>query len=74
MGDPGEEYLTKSVESRLKSKLYRFQMQRGCSINEHMNSYTKFLTDLINVDVPIFGLDEEARLEASVRPGVQLEV
>ena len=55
-----KKYLTKSVESRLqlKSKLYRFQMQRGCSINEHMNSYTKLLTDLVNVDVEI---DEEIR-------------
>jgi len=53
-----KKYLTKSVESRLqlKSKLYRFQMQRGCSINEHMNSYTKLLTNLVNVDVEI---DEE---------------
>jgi len=53
-----KKYLTKSVESRLqlKSKLYRFQMKRGCSINEHMNSYTKLLTDLVNVDVEI---DEE---------------
>ena len=31
-------------------------MQRGCSINEHMNSCTKLLTDLVNVDVEI---DEE---------------
>ena len=31
-------------------------MKRGCSINEHMNSYTKLLTDLVNVDVEI---DEE---------------
>ena len=48
-------YLTKSVESRLqlKSKLYHFQMKRGCSINEHMNSYTKHFTDLVNVDVEI---------------------
>ena len=45
-----KKYLTKSIESRLqlKSKLYSFQMQRGCSINEH---YTKLLTDLVNVDV-----------------------
>ena len=50
-----KKYLTKSIESRLqlKSKLYRFQMQRGCSINEHMNSYIKLLTDLVNVDVEI---------------------
>ena len=26
-------------------------MQRGCSVNEHLNRYTKFLTDLVNVDV-----------------------
>ena len=48
-------YLTKSIESwlQLKSKLYRFQMKRGYSINEHMNNYTKLLTDLVNVDVAI---------------------
>jgi len=50
-----KKYLTKSIESRLqlKSKLYSFQMQRGCSINEHLNRYTKLLTDLVNVDVEI---------------------
>ena len=26
-------------------------MQRGCSVNEHLNRYTKLLTDLVNVDV-----------------------
>ena len=26
-------------------------MQRGCSINEHLNRYTRLLTDLVNVDV-----------------------
>jgi len=31
-------------------------MQRGCSINEHLNRYTRLLTDLVNVDVEI---DEE---------------
>jgi len=53
-----KKYLTKSVELllQLKSKLYRFQMQRGYSINEHMNSYTKLLTDLVNMDMEI---DEE---------------
>ena len=55
MGDPGEKYLTKSIESRLqlKRRLYRFQMKGGLSIDEHMNSYTKLLTDLVNVDVKI---------------------
>jgi len=33
-------------------------MKRGCSINEHMNSYIKLLTDLVNVDVEI---DEEGK-------------
>ena len=48
-----KKYLTKSIKSRLqlKSKLYGFQMQRGCSINEHLNRYTRLLTDLVNVDV-----------------------
>jgi len=40
----------------LKSKLYSFQIQIGCSINEHLNRYRKLLTDLVNVDVEI---DEE---------------
>ena len=31
-------------------------MKRGLSIDEHMNNYTKLLTDLVNVDVKI---DEE---------------
>ena len=34
-------------------------MQRGCSINEYMNSYTKLLTDLVNVNVEI---DEEDKV------------
>jgi len=31
-------------------------MKRGLSIDEHMNNYTKLLTDLVNMDVKI---DEE---------------
>ena len=48
----------KCVESRLqlKRRLYPFQMKRECSTNEHMNSYTKLLTDLVNV---VFEIDEE---------------
>ena len=47
-----KKYLTKSIKSRLqlKSKHYSFQMQRGCSINEHLNHYMKLLTDLVNMD------------------------
>ena len=36
---------------QLKSKLYRFQMKKGSTVNEHINRYTKLLTDLVNVDV-----------------------
>ena len=48
----------KSIKSRLqlKRRLYHFQQKRGYFIDEHMNSYTKLLTDLVNVDVKI---DEE---------------
>ena len=42
-------YLTKSIESQLqlKRRLYCIQMKRELSIDEHMNNYTKFLTDLL---------------------------
>jgi len=48
-----KKYLTKSIESclQLKRRFYLFQLKRGLSIDEHMNNYTKLLTDLINVDV-----------------------
>jgi len=53
-----KKYLMKSIESRLqlKRRLYRFQMKKGLSADEHMNNYTKLFTDLVNVDVKI---DEE---------------
>ena len=52
-----KKYLTKSIESRLllKRRFYRFQL-KGLPIAEHINDYTKLLTDLINVDV---GIEEE---------------
>ena len=58
--------MTKSIKSRLqlKRRLYRFQIKRGLSIDEHMNSYTNLLTDLINMDVEI---DEEDFLKKSMR-------
>jgi len=58
VGDTGEKFMTKNIESRLqlKRRLYRSQMKRGFSIDKHMNSYTKLLTDLVNVNVKI---DEE---------------
>jgi len=50
-----KKYLTKNIESRLyfKRKLYRFQLKKGLSIAEHMNNYTKFLINLVNVDMNI---------------------
>ena len=53
-----KKYLTKIIESRLqlKSRLYGFQLKKRVSIDEHMNNYTKLLTDLINMIVKI---DEE---------------
>jgi len=53
-------YLTKSVKNRLHLKrwLYRFQLKRGVSVSDHINTYTKRLADLANVDVLI---DEEGK-------------
>ena len=50
-----KKYLMKSIESQLllKRRLYRFQLKKGSSSAEPMDNYTKFLTDLINVDVDI---------------------
>ena len=50
-----KKYQTKSIESQLllKRRLYRFQLKKRLSIAEHMNNYTKLLTDLVNVDVNI---------------------
>ena len=58
MRDPGEElsYEEYRVAATIERRLYHFQMKRGLSIDEHMNNYTKLLTDLVNVDVKI---DEE---------------
>ena len=42
----------KSNENRLhlKRRFYRFQLKKEIFISEHMNNYTKFLVDLVNVD------------------------
>ena len=37
----------------LKRRLYDFQLKKGLSFTEHMNDYTKLVTDLVNVDVNI---------------------
>ena len=50
-----KKYLTKSIETRLhlKRRLYRFQLNRRLSIDDHMNNYMKLLANLVNVDVAI---------------------
>ena len=55
MGDPRKEVSNKEHRTRLhlKRRLYRFQLKKGIFIDDHMNNYTKFLTDLVNVDVKI---------------------
>ena len=65
-----KKYLTKSVESRLqlKSKLYLFRMQRGSTVNEHLNRFTKLLTDLLNVDAIISEEDKSVILLNSLPP------
>ncbi|KAK8936454.1 hypothetical protein KSP39_PZI012284 [Platanthera zijinensis] len=53
-------YLTKSMENclHMKHQLYRFQMRRGVSIDEHLNEFMKLLTDLLNMDEDIDDKDK----------------
>lgn len=57
-----DKFMTKSVENRLflKKKLFRFQYQPGCTMQEHLTEYNKILADLRNLDVDI--LDEDKAL------------
>jgi len=50
-----KKYLKKSIEFRLllKRRLYRFWLKKALSITKHMNNYTKFFIDFVNVDVDI---------------------
>jgi len=50
-----KKYLTKSIKTRLhlKKRLYRFQLKRRLSIDDHTNNYTKLLADLVNMDLAI---------------------
>ena len=65
-------YLMISIESRLllKRRLYRFQLKKGLSVAEHMNDYTKLLTELVNVDVDIKEEDKALILLKSMRPSL----
>jgi len=55
VGDPGEKVSDEEhrVALQLKRRLYRFQMKKRLSIDEQMKNYTKFLTDLVNMDMKI---------------------
>jgi len=48
-------YLTKSVKNclHLKMRFYHFQLKRGISVSNHINIYTKLLTNLAYLDVVI---------------------
>ena len=50
-----KKYLAKSIKTRLhlKKRLYRFQLKRRLSIDDHTNNYTKLLADLVNMDLAI---------------------
>ena len=61
-------YLMKSVENclHLKRRLYCFQLKRGVSISDHINTYAKLLVDLANVDVMIDEKDKALLLLCSL--------
>jgi len=63
--------LTKSVDNRLnlKKRLYHFQLKRGVSISDHINTYLKLLADLANVDVVIDEKDKILVLLSSLPDG-----
>jgi len=60
--------IKKSVENRLdlKKRLYHFQLKRGVSISDHINTCTKLLADLVNVDVLIEKEDKTLILLSSL--------
>lgn len=48
-----EKYLTKSIENKLHLKwwLYHFELRIGMFMSDHLNTYTKLLADLMNVNI-----------------------
>ena len=55
MGDPGEEVSDEEhrVAAAIEDEALSLSDKRGLFVDEHMNNYTKVLTDLVNVDVKI---------------------
>ena len=64
----------KSIENllHLKMRLYRFQLKKKISIGDHINNYTKLLTDLANVDEVIKDEDKALNFLSSL-PGEEYE-
>jgi len=58
----------KSIENllHLKMRLYRFQLKKKISIGDHINNYTKLLTDLANVDEVIKDEDKALNFLSSL--------
>ncbi|KAL8170360.1 hypothetical protein V2J09_022164 [Rumex salicifolius] len=50
-----EKYLTKTIQNQnyLLRKFYRIDMRPGISMEEHLNDFTKMLTDLVNLGVTV---------------------
>ena len=63
-----EQVFNEEVENRLhlKRRLYRFQLKGGIFISNHINNYTKLLTDFINLDVVIEDEDKVLILLSSL--------
>ncbi|XP_020266969.1 uncharacterized protein LOC109842514 [Asparagus officinalis] len=61
-------YLTKNIENQLHLKkiFYQFKMNRGVSIREHVNNFTKLLSDMANVDIMVDDEDNAMLLLCSL--------
>ena len=56
-------YITKSLTNRLylKKRLFTLQMQEGTSVSTHIDSFTKAIMDLENINVEIDDEDQAIR-------------
>jgi len=56
----------------MKRRLYRFQLKKGLSIDDHLNNYTMLLADLVNVDV-VFEEEDKAVILLKFLPDKEYE-
>jgi len=56
----------------MKRTLYRFQLKKGLSIDDHLNNYTMLLADLVNVDV-VFEEEDKAVILLKFLPDKEYE-